>query len=233
MTATVPALGDRVVVAKGVYAPQQDSRLLVDTLQAEMSPAGRRTVDLCTGSGVIAIAAARLGASPVTAWDISARAIRCARDNADSAHVSVDARVGSLEQAIAHGPYDLVVSNPPYVPTPPHVTDEDVPADAGPAWAFNAGPDGRLVLDQLCVAAPELLTEGGTMLFVQSEFAGIYHSVNALRSVGLRADVVAQQRIPFGAVLNSRALWLEATGRLTAGCRDETLAVIRADRSPV
>jgi release factor glutamine methyltransferase len=145
--------------------------------------AGRRTVDLCTGSGVVAIAAARLGASPVSAWDICPRAIQCTRDNAAAAAVSIETHLGSLRHALSEGPYDLVVSNPPYVPTPSSATDEHVPAAAGPAWAWNAGPDGRLILDQLCTAAPNLLTDGGTMMLVQSEFAGAEESVSALRSL--------------------------------------------------
>ena len=230
MTATIFDPGYRVVAANGVYAPQDDSRLLIGTLARSGVVAGRRTVDLCTGSGVVAIAAARLGACPVSAWDICPRAIQCARDNAAAAAVSVETRLGSLNQAFSKGPYDLVVSNPPYVPTPASATDEHIPAAAGPAWAWNAGPDGRLILDQLCTAAPHLLTDGGTMMLVQSEFAGIEESVSALRSAGLSADVVAQQRIPFGPVLTARARWLEGTGRLRLGCRQETLMVIRADK---
>jgi release factor glutamine methyltransferase len=118
----------------------------------------------------------------------------------------------------------------PYVPTPSNATDEHVPAAAGAAWAWNAGPDGRLILDQLCTAAPSLLTDGGTMMLVQSEFAGVEESVSALRATGLSVDIVAQQPIPFGPILNARARWLESTGRLGLGCREETLAVIRADK---
>jgi release factor glutamine methyltransferase len=229
VTATTFDLGYRVVAVDGVYAPQEDSRLLIDTLARSVVVAGRRAVDLCTGSGVVAIAAARLGACPLSAWDICPRAIQCTRDNAAAAAVSIETHLGSLSQAHSEGPYDLVVSNPPYVPTPSNATDEHVPAAAGPAWAWNAGPDGRLILDELCTAAPNLLTDGGTMLLVQSEFAGAEESVSALRSVGLSADVVAQQRIPFGPVLTARARWLESTGRVGLGCREETLVVIRAD----
>jgi release factor glutamine methyltransferase len=125
--------------------------------------AGRRTVDLCTGSGVVAIAAARLGACPVSAWDICPRAIQCTRDNAAAAAVSIQTHLGSLNQAFSKRPYDLDVSNPPYVSTPSSATDEHIPAAAGPAWAWNAGPDGPLIVDQLCTAAPNLLTDGGTM----------------------------------------------------------------------
>jgi len=230
MTTTVFPDRMRVAAAPGVYAPQHDSHLLIDALRQLGEIEGRTAVDLCTGSGVVAIAAARLGAAAVTAWDVCPVAVQCARSNVAAARVEAEIVVGPLQDAIDYGPFDIVLSNPPYVPTPLRTEIETVPADAGPPRAWNAGPDGRLVLDQLFRRAPDLLTHGGTMLVVQSEFAGIGHSVDALRASGLDADVVASQRIPFGPVLNARASWLESSGRLTPGCRTETLAVIRADK---
>jgi release factor glutamine methyltransferase len=219
-----------LAVAAGVYAPQEDSRLLVDAMEHAAVVTGQRVLDLCTGSGVAALAAARLGAATVTAWDICPRAVRCARENARSAGLDVEVRHGALIEALTHDRYDIVVSNPPYVPTPPDSEGEVTPPAAGPAWAWNAGADGRAVLDPLCQAAPDLLADRGTMLLVQSEFADIARSVRVLRSAGLIVNIVAWQWIPFGPVLNARASWLESTGRLPAGRRDEQLVVIRADK---
>ncbi|MCW2690437.1 MAG: putative methylase [Mycobacterium sp.] len=229
MTTILPDLREPVVAAKGVYAPQEDSQLLIDTMERTTVVVGRRVADLCTGSGVVAIAAADLGAATVTAWDICPRAVGCAHNNASAAGAGIDVRLGSLTHALASGPYDVVVANPPYVPTP-HGASETIAADAGPAWAWDAGEDGRLVLDPLCAAAPRLLADGGTMLLVQSEFAGIDESLMSLTSAGLRADVVAWQWISFGPVLSARAQWLEETGRLEPGHRQEQLVVIRADK---
>ena len=105
---------------------------------------------------------------------------------------------------------------------------ELLPAWAGPALSFNAGIDGRLVLDPLCEHAPAVLKAGGTLLVVQSEFARIGKTVESLRSRGLRAAVVAHRRIPFGPVMTARARWLEDTGRLERGRRCESLVVIAA-----
>jgi release factor glutamine methyltransferase len=68
------------------------------------------------------------------------------------------------------------------------------------------------------------------MLLVQSEFAGVRQTLAGLASSGLDAEVIAWQWIPFGPVLSSRARWLEDTGRLEPGRRDEELLVIRADK---
>lgn len=230
MTITHHSVFDAVIVDKGVYAPQEDSRLLIDALSSASIAAGRRVLDLCTGSGVVAIAAAQLGAASVTAFDICPRAVSCSRANADMVGVDVGIRLGTLDHALAAGPFDLVVCNPPYVPMGPDSDTEAIPSTAGRALAWNAGRDGRELLGPLCEWAPTLLAEGGTLMLVQSEFAGIEESLQSLRSSGLDAEIVAQQWIPFGPVLSARARWLEHTGRLPRGRRYEQIAVIRADK---
>lgn len=228
MTATydIDTAVDRV---RSVYRPQEDSRLMAATMAATGLAPGNRVADLCTGSGVLAIEAARLGAESVTAFDLSGEAVACARTSAAAAGVVVDVRQESFRTAALSGPFDLVVCNPPYVPCPEDPDVAPVPATIGPALAYDAGPDGRLVLDPLCAAAPDLLGDEGTLLLVQSELCGIDASLRSLRATGLKASVIARQWIPFGPVLTARARWLESTGRLPVGRRTEQLIVIRAD----
>ncbi|WP_029112106.1 HemK2/MTQ2 family protein methyltransferase [Mycobacterium sp. URHB0044] len=213
----------------GVYAPQHDSELLTGVLMRTGLARGSRVADLCTGSGVAAITAANDGAVDVLAFDVSPQAVRCARANALSAGVDVDVHLGSWSRAAEFGPFDLVLCNPPYVPEPPDGDTEVIPIHAGPATAFNAGVDGRLVLDPLCAAAPDLLDEDGTMLIVHSEFSDVDASLAILRQTGLKASVIARQWIPFGPVLTARADWLQRVGKLEQGRRIEELVVIRAD----
>jgi release factor glutamine methyltransferase len=214
----------------GVYRPQEDSRLLVDAMRRSALIPNRRVLDLCTGSGFVAIAAAEMGCAVVTAFDICSHAVRCARANAARAGVDVDVRQGSWTDALDSPPFDIVVSNPPYVPAPADGDAQVIPARAGPSWAFNAGPDGRLVLDPLCASVSKLLCDGGSLLLVQSAFAGTRRSLDTLRSTGMDAEIVASARIPFGPVLSARAPWLEEIGLLAPGCREEELVVIRADK---
>ena len=218
-----------LVVDPGVYVPQQDSHLLIDAAARHPHAVRGTVADLCTGSGVVAIALATAGAV-VSAFDISVRAVACARANAAAAGVDVEVHHGSVPEALARGPYDLVVSNPPYVPTPDRTEHERIPEGVGPVSAWNAGRDGRRVLDPICSAAPMLLTRGGTLMVVQSEFCGVEQTVTALRDAGLTAEVVAARSIPFGPVLTARAQWLEQIGKLVPGRREETLVVIRADK---
>lgn len=222
---------DAPAVAEGVYAPQEDSQLLIDIMDKTGLAVGRRVADLCTGSGVVAIAAADQGAAEVTAFDISPRAAHFARQQVSRAGVDVSVHLGSWARAAEFGPYDLVVCNPPYLPHDPSIEEPELPSHIGPPRAWDAGYDGRLVLDPLCASIRDLLAPGGTMLLVQSEFASPRQTLAALAGSGLDAEILAYQWIPFGPVLSARAQWLEDTGRLDPGRREEELVVIRADKA--
>lgn len=226
MTAASPVLGVPGTSVE-IYPPQQDSYLLIDAMTESETLGNTRVADLCTGSGVVAIAAARAGAAEVLAFDICPRAVQYARRNARASGVDVQVHRGSWSRASEFTPFDLVVANPPYVPQAP-VDDHRISA-AGPVQAWNGGAAGRSVLDPLCEAVPQLLAEGGTFLVVQSECADIPRTVAVLRSHGMRTEVVAQKLIPFGPVMAARAQWLMEAGLLEPGSRQERLAVIRAD----
>jgi release factor glutamine methyltransferase len=178
---------------------------------------------------VVAIAAAEMGAGSVTAFDICPRAVRFSRDNAHAAGVDVEIRHASWTGALACEPFDLIVSNPPYVPSPRH-GGGSIPVAGGPELSWNGGVDGRIVLDPLCRSAASLLRSGGSVLLVQSALADTGRSLKLLRDSGLDAAVVASQWIPFGPVFSAQADWLERTGRMPRGCREEQLVVIRADK---
>lgn len=213
-----------IIVEDGVYAPQEDSFLLCTEIATHSAFPGARVLDLCTGSGIAAVEAARSGAREVLAYDISARAVSCAQANAAANGVEVNVHLGTLSDAAQQAPFDVIVSNPPYVPSPHD------PSGMGLHRAWDAGSRGRVVLDLLCDTAFELLTPGGVVLVVQSEFSGVDESLSQLRSSGLDADVVRREVIDFGPVMHERAPWLEATGQLEIGRREEELIVIEGRR---
>lgn len=218
----------RPLSGNGVYVPQEDSYLLIDTMRRLGLADRARVLDLCAGCGVVGIAAAELGADRVTSFDICPRAVRCARANARAAGVEIEIRQGSWDGALRCAPFDLVVANPPYVPSPRD--GGPIPAAGGPEWSWNGGVDGRNVLDPLCDSAAALLCPGGSLLLVQSALADAGRSLTMLRGRGLDAEVAAAQWVPFGPVLSARADWLERTGRISRGRRVEQLVVIRADK---
>lgn len=212
----------------GVYPPQEDSALLIAALRKTGLAPGSRVADLCSGSGVIALAAAAEGAACVHAFEMSSSAVTCARANAAATGLDVTVHRGSWTRAAEFAPFDVVTCNPPYVPFVPGADHAVISPAAGPEAAWNAGSDGREVLDPLCDSAPGLLRDGASMLIVQSEFADVEQTVLRLRDRGLRAEVVAEQWIPFGPVLTARAVWLEGAGMLEPGRRQERLAVVQA-----
>lgn len=214
-----------------VYRPQQDSYLLIEAMEEAGPLTGRRVLDLCTGSGVVAMAAAGLGAANVSGLDICPRAVHYARTRASVAGVRIDIRLGSWTQALECAPFDVIVCTPPSVATRPEDRGGPAATWSAASTPWNGGPDGRLLLDPLCQVAAQMLCAGGTLLLVQSEFADIERSLAQLRTSGLSAEVVLSQSIPFRPALSEQAPWLEETGRLTVGRREETLTVIRADKA--
>ncbi|OKA07506.1 methyltransferase [Amycolatopsis regifaucium] len=206
----------------GVYRPQDDTWFLATALRASGMAPGAKVLDLCTGTGALALTAAAGGAGAVTAVDISRRALAAVWANARLRRLPVRPVRGSLAEAARRGPYDVVLANPPYVPCP-------IPA-SGAARAWDAGPDGRVVLSPVCSEAPSLVAPGGYLLLVHSTVAGVDQSLDELRAAGMTAAVVASRFIPFGPVMRKRAEFLEAAGLITAGQRLEELVVIRADR---
>ncbi|MCC9305758.1 methyltransferase [Kitasatospora sp. RB6PN24] len=209
----------------GVYPAQGDTELLIEALRQEGPRPGTRLLDLGTGSGAVALAGAALGAE-VTAVDLSRLALASTWVNARLRHRRVRLRRGDLTDPVTSARFDLVVSNPPYVPAA-----DAAPPRRGVARAWDAGPDGRLLLDRICRQAPAVLARGGVLLVVQSSLARPRATLAMLRRAGLAARVVAARTQPFGPVLTARAGWLERRGIIADGQRDETLVVIRGVRA--
>ena len=109
MTITYDPVAATADAVPDVYPVQHDSHLLIDVMCAAWPPTGRCVVDLCTGSGVVALAAAEAGAASVTAIDLCPAAVACARSNTLAANATVDVHLGPWSRAIEFGPYDLVL----------------------------------------------------------------------------------------------------------------------------
>ncbi|MCB9840755.1 MAG: peptide chain release factor N(5)-glutamine methyltransferase [Phycisphaeraceae bacterium] len=163
-----------------------------------------RIADVCTGSGCIAIAIAKhLARARVVATDISGDALAVARDNA--ARHGVDGRIefvrGDLLAALrGKGPFDVIVSNPPYIPD-----DEwaDVPAnvkDYEPTIALRGGTDGLDFVRPLLADGAALLAPGGLLLVEVAasraeEAAGLARANPMLEGVEVLRDCDALPRV--------------------------------------
>jgi release factor glutamine methyltransferase len=215
----------RLVTPPGVFRPISDTWLLAEALDGEDLPAAARVLDLCSGSGALAIRAARHG--EVTAVDVSRRAVATIRLNAALNRVRVRAVRGDLLAAVPGERFDAIVSNPPYVPAP----SEELPT-RGPARAWDAGRDGRALLDRICEQAPDHLRPGGVLLVVHSSLLGYARTAELLFTGGLEADLAARQRGPLGPLMNGRRAHLEAQGLLAAGQDEEDVLVVRGRKPP-
>lgn len=208
----------------GVYGPAEDSRMLAEAVRLE-DLRGARVLDLCTGTGFLAATAARQGAD-VAAVDVSRRAALTARMNIWRNGGRGDVRRGDLLAAAPAGDYDLIVSNPPYVPAP----SDELPT-SGRARAWDGGLDGRAVLDRICREAPARLRPGGRILLVHSHVSGVERTLEMLREAGLGAEVVARRRLTFGPVMQRRRELMAAADLIAEGDRSEELVVVRG-RAP-
>ena len=216
----------RIVAPPGVFRPISDSWMLADALRGEPRVRGGEVLDLCCGSGALGIAAGRAGAARVTAVDVSRRAVATAQLNGMLNGVAVRGRRGDLFRAVPGERFDVIASNPPYVPAP----DEDLPA-RGPERAWHAGRDGRALLDRICGEAADHLRAGGALLLVHSSVCGEQATLERLGAAGLEPEVAARHPGPLGPLLSARAAMLEERGLLTPGRREEEVLVIRG-RAP-
>ena len=121
-----------------------------------------RIADVGAGSGAIAVTlAAKLPDAHLTAIDLSAPALTIAEENAKRNGVSIRFLCGDLLSPVAQERFEIVVSNPPYVPRADLATLSVEVRDYEPALALFAGDDGLEVYRRLIPAAFEVLTPGG------------------------------------------------------------------------
>ncbi len=166
LTHEQPFLGRGFYVDERVLIPRPETELLaeraIDALRRRGgSPAA---LDLCCGSGCIAVSLAiEVPAAQVDAADLSPDALAVTRRNAEALGARVSLRQGDLFQAVGDRRYDLIVSNPPYIPTPDCAAlQEEVLRE--PETALDGGPDGLDFYRRIAGEAPAHLLSGGTVL---------------------------------------------------------------------
>jgi release factor glutamine methyltransferase len=208
----------RILAPPGVFAPISDSRMLAGAIVRERLPTGSALLDLCTGSGLLAVTGAKCGAR-ATAVDVSRRAVATARLNGRLNGVRVRAVRGSLFEPVAPERFDCIVSNPPYVPS-----HDDALPTSGLARAWDAGRDGRLLLDRICTEAPRHLRPGGVLMLVHSTLIGEERTLGLLDDAGLEPEVAERRRGPLGPLMRQRV----RDGLLPPDTEEEEVLIIRA-----
>jgi release factor glutamine methyltransferase len=178
-------------VTRNVYKPAEDSFLIADQIPYYKS---RRTLDLGTGCGVLALVSAEY-AQEVIATDINPYASNCTKKNAKSNGLDykIEVLVGDLFDPIRlNGRFDLIVFNPPYLP------ELDIPLeDDYLNSALSGGSDGRRVTDRFLEEFPGYLKRNGNVLLVQASLSGIQSTISKLLRKKIQAEIVASKHLQF------------------------------------
>lgn len=154
--------GIRLAVNEAVLIPRPETELLAEKAINIIKEKGYTSChDLCTGSGAIAIAIAKNTSATVSASDVSSSALEIAKANVLSSGAKVKCYLSDMFKAV-DGKFDVIVSNPPYIPTKDIESLDKKVKDFEPNLALDGGADG---LDFYREIAKNLdhLNEGGTL----------------------------------------------------------------------
>ena len=152
-----------LTVTPAVLIPRPETEVLVD-VALELLPTGGRALDLCCGSGAIALSLKReLAEVAVVATDISQAALAVARANGASCELEIEWLSGDLFAAV-EGDFDLVVSNPPYVKSGDLDRLEPEVRDHEPRLALDGGADGLDCYRRIAHQASDHIRPSGYLL---------------------------------------------------------------------
>ena len=160
--------GIRLAVNKNVLIPRPETEELAERTIAEVSAMqseGRkiRVLDLCTGSGAIALAVALKSGAEVSASDVSEGALQVARANALNADADIKFIKSDMWTDIADE-FDVIVSNPPYIPTEDIKTLDGRVKGFEPLLALDGGDDGLRFYREIALGLDGHLAKDGALL---------------------------------------------------------------------
>ncbi len=174
LTGSAPFRNLELAVGPGVFIPRPETELLVDLVLAELSEGGR-VVDLCTGSGALALAIKQERPDAVVhAVELDQHAHAWAERNAASLGVDIDLRLGRAQESFPEldGTVDVVVSNPPYIPVGMVPVDPEV-RDHDPEVALFGGSDDGLRFPlEVAARAYALVRPGGVLVMEHADVQG-------------------------------------------------------------
>jgi release factor glutamine methyltransferase len=161
-----------------VYQPEADTYLLLAAAQKEVKP-GDRVLEIGTGSGLIARELAVT--TGVVATDINPHAVLCARCS------GVDVVRSDLFAGI-QGTFDLILFNPPYLPTQPEERIDD-----WLEYALDGGESGRVVIERFVAEVGRVLSPGGRILLLISSLTGLLEVRDLLSERGYSSEIILQE----------------------------------------
>jgi len=163
-----------------VYQPDADTFLLLEAARKEVK-SGDRVLEVGTGSGLIAAEMAKI--TRIVATDINPHAVLCA-SKAGTDVVRTDLFNG------IRGSFDLVLFNPPYLPTPPEERTDD-----WLEYALDGGRSGRAVIERFARNVGEVLAPDGRILLLVSSLTGLSEVLELCSGFCYSAKVMMQERV--------------------------------------
>lgn len=149
-----------------VLIPRFDTEILVQkAIEIINDIPSCKVLDLCTGSGAIAISIAKNCKCDITATDISQDALEVARKNAINNEVEIEFRQGSLFSPVKGEKYDVITCNPPYIPTGDIPSLDAEVRDYEPHFALDGGADGLNFYKDIIAKSTKYLNEQGYLIF--------------------------------------------------------------------
>lgn len=186
----------KIAVTPKVLIPRPETEELCEMISNEVNLDSCRMLDLCTGSGCIAIGLAKNKPGwQVVGADISADSIALARQNALQNGVNVDFVESDMWQNV-EGEFDVIVSNPPYIPTGELLSLPVSVRDYEPHLALDGGVDGLNFYREIAARAPRFLREGGYLYLEVGDNAGAVAELlqKDFIDVQIRKDLFGKER---------------------------------------
>ena len=156
--------GIQLSVNNSVLIPRPETELLAEKAISLVTDKGyEKVLDICTGSGAIAIAIAKNTTAEITASDISTSALEVAKANALTTGANVKFVESDLFGSV-EGKFDLITANPPYIPSADIETLDKKVKDFEPRLALDGGVDGLDIYRRIAENLDNYLAKNGTML---------------------------------------------------------------------
>lgn len=183
-----PRLADQRDI-ETVYQPAEDSKLLADTVVDEVD-SGQRILDVGTGSGYVAARLREETGAEAVGVDLNPDACKQAFRN------GVPVVRGDMFEPFSDKSFDIVVCNPPYLPTPPEREWDD--------WmerALSGGEDGRAMVDPFLDGVSRVLRDGGEAYLLISTLTGPEEVRSFAERQELESKIIAEESHPFEKLL--------------------------------
>ena len=201
ITGTQEFMGMEFYVNEHVLVPRQDTEVLVEEVQKVLET-GMDVLDMCTGSGCIAISLAKSGKEAnVHGIDISTQALELAEKNCKKLEADVNLIQSDLFEKV-DGKYDIIVSNPPYICTSEIEKLKEEVKCHDPYIALDGKEDGLYFYRKIVASSGQYLKENGRLYFEigydQADAVKLLMEDAGFTQIAVKKDLAGLDRVVFG-----------------------------------